>query len=130
MTAKLERDAAEEAKRDALVPEYQELTKAERFEKLKNLLAKSKFYSNYLLDKMNKEDEASKALKDKQLSDRRKKRKSQVDSPLRPSAKKPRKHAGRRSDHYPHFLFLIHRKITSVKTIYLLIKINHCFFYI
>ena len=99
MTAKLERDAAEEAKRDALVPEYQELTKAERFEKLKNLLAKSKFYSNYLLDKMNKEDQASKALKDKQLSDRRKKRKSQVDSPLRPSAKKPRKHAGRRSDH-------------------------------
>jgi len=95
MTAKLERDAAEEAKRDALVPEYQELTKAERFEKLKNLLAKSKFYSNYLLDQMNKEDEASKALKDKQLSDRRKKRKSQVDSPLRPSAKKPRKHAGR-----------------------------------
>ena len=45
-----------------------------RFKKLCNLLEKSTFYSDYLREKISKEDETTKKLKEKQLSKRKKKR--------------------------------------------------------
>ena len=61
-------DKAEEAKLQA---EEDDLTPQQRYKKLCDLLSKSKFYSNFLLEKMEKEDEESKKLKNKNLAGRK-----------------------------------------------------------
>ena len=61
-------DKAEEAKLQA---EEDDLTPQQRYKKLCDLLSKSKFYSNFLLEKMEKEDEKSKKLKNKNLAGRK-----------------------------------------------------------
>merc|ERR1739844_629662 len=62
-----DRDKAEEEKLKA--DEY-DLAPEQRYKKLCSLLNKSKFYSNFLLEKMEKEDEESKKLKSKNLAGR------------------------------------------------------------
>ena len=61
-------DKAEESKLQA---EEDDLTPQQRYKKLCDLLSKSKFYSNFLLEKMEKEDEESKKLKNKNLAGRK-----------------------------------------------------------
>merc|ERR1711997_1250230 len=61
-------DQAEEAK---FTPEEDDLSPHQRYKKLTDLLSKSKFYSNFLLQKMEKEDEESKNLKSKNLAGRK-----------------------------------------------------------
>ena len=51
--------------------EFRELTKEERYNKLMDLLNKSKFYSKFLHDKMTSEDEEAKKLKESKLSERK-----------------------------------------------------------
>lgn len=48
-----------------------ELTKEERYNKLMDLLNKSKFYSQFLQEKMTTEDEETKKLKESRLSERK-----------------------------------------------------------
>ena len=98
MTSELEGVAAKE---EYEPPEYQELTPEERFKKLCNLLEKSTFYSDYLREKISKEDETTKKLKEKQLSKRKKKRQLDEEEAAdtgAPSAKKRKKQAGRTFD--------------------------------
>lgn len=61
-------DQAEEAK---FTPEEDDLNPHQRYKKLCDLLSKSKFYSNFLLQKMEREDEESKNLKSKNLAGRK-----------------------------------------------------------
>jgi hypothetical protein len=68
--AKVRARNEEEAARDAAAQRPDDLSKAERYEKLMDLLGKSAIYSNYLLEKMTVGDEAS-ALKKKKLEDRK-----------------------------------------------------------
>merc|ERR1719219_200918 len=71
-TARQERQ--EEAKRNQLLlKEQQELSKMERFKRLKSLLNKSKIYSELIMKKM-KSHEAGLALKQKAVEERNKKR--------------------------------------------------------
>merc|ERR1719219_2875211 len=71
-TARQERQ--EEAKRNQLLlKEQQELSKLERFKRLKSLLNKSKIYSELIMKKM-KSHEAGLALKQKAVEERNKKR--------------------------------------------------------
>jgi len=94
---KLEKAAEKEEKDEIsnLPSEIRELTESERYEKLCNLLKKSKFYSNYLLSKMEKEDEESKKLKEKQLSNRKKRSAGvELKNDTRKS-KRPKKYHGR-----------------------------------
>lgn len=64
--AQLKRLEAAEA--EDTVPE---LTAEERYSKLLDLLTRSKFYSQYLMDKIQKEDDATKELKAQKLKERR-----------------------------------------------------------
>ena len=68
-------DKAEEAKLQA---EEDDLTPQQRYKKLCDLLSKSKFYSNFLLEKMEKEDEESKKLKNKNLAGRKTQKENDV----------------------------------------------------
>ena len=79
-TARQERQ--EEAKRNQLLlKEQQELSKLERFKRLKSLLNKSKIYSELIMKKM-KSHEAGLALKQKAVEERNKKRADkQADEP-------------------------------------------------
>ena len=62
------KEQAEEAK--LKTDDEEEISSEERYKKLCNLLGKSKFYSNFLLEKMEREDEESKKLKNKNLAGR------------------------------------------------------------
>ena len=62
------KDQAEEAK--AKVEQEEDLNPQQRYKKLCDLLSKSKFYSSFLLEKMEREDEESKSLKSKNLAGR------------------------------------------------------------
>merc|ERR1719219_2667892 len=81
-TARQERQ--EEAKRNQLLlKEQQELSKMERFKRLKSLLNKSKIYSELIMKKM-KSHEAGLALKQKAVEERNKKRADkQADEPVK-----------------------------------------------
>ena len=50
--------------------EEDDLSPRDRYKKLCDLLGKSKFYSNFLLEKMEREDDESKQLKNKNLAGR------------------------------------------------------------
>merc|ERR1712228_42211 len=63
-----ELDQAEEAK---FIADDDDLSPHQRYKKLCDLLSKSKFYSNFLLQKMEKEDEDSKKLKNRNLAGRK-----------------------------------------------------------
>ena len=71
------KDLAEEAK---LKTEEDDLTPQQRYKKLCDLLSKSKFYSNFLLEKMEKEDEESKKLKNKNLAGRKTKKEPEKET--------------------------------------------------
>ena len=58
-------------KEEAMNDELRELTKEERYNKLMDLLNKSKFYSKFLHEKMMTEDEETKKLKEAKLADRK-----------------------------------------------------------
>ena len=70
-TLRLERQE-EARKKQLLVKEAQAMSTRQRFERLQNLLGKSKFYSDFLLDKMKQEN--AKKLKDEAKEARAKKR--------------------------------------------------------
>merc|ERR1712228_907759 len=59
--------------------EEDDLTPHQRYSKLCELLSKSKFYSNFLLEKMEKEDEESKNLKNKNLAGRKTRKEATID---------------------------------------------------
>merc|ERR1711910_7875 len=59
--------------------EEDDLTPHQRYSKLCELLSKSKFYSNFLLEKMEKEDEESKNLKNKNLAGRKTRKEDTID---------------------------------------------------
>ena len=62
------KDQAEEAKLN--IEDEEDLSPQARYKKLCDLLSKSKFYSSFLLEKMEREDEESKSLKSKNLAGR------------------------------------------------------------
>merc|ERR1712141_600142 len=62
---KKENEDRDEAEEEKLKADEYDLTPEQRYKKLCSLLNKSKFYSNFLLEKMEKEDEESKKLKSK-----------------------------------------------------------------
>ena len=70
-TARMERQE-EARKQQLLVKEAKEMSTKQRFERLQKLLGKSKFYSQFLLDKM--KQEAAKSLKEAAKENRTKKR--------------------------------------------------------
>ena len=70
---RLKNEKKEAAEAKAKVDE-DDLTPQQRYKKLCDLLSKSKFYSNFLLEKMEKEDEESKKLKNKNLAGRKTKK--------------------------------------------------------
>merc|ERR1711997_1028254 len=80
------KDLAEEAK---LKTEEDDLTPQQRYKKLCDLLSKSKFYSNFLLEKMEKEDEESKKLKKKNLAGRKTKA-TEEEPVVKLNGKRPR----------------------------------------
>ena len=59
--------------------EEDDLTPHQRYSKLCELLSKSKFYSNFLLEKMEKEDEESRNLKNKNLAGRKTRKEATLD---------------------------------------------------
>ena len=67
----------EDAKIKAVEEDH--LTPHQRYSKLCELLSKSKFYSNFLLEKMEKEDEESKNLKNKNLAGRKTRKEATID---------------------------------------------------
>ena len=71
----------------------QELTETERFEKLMNLLKTSKFYSEYLLEKIKNEDSQSSKIKEAKLQDRngKKRKESSEKSVASPSTRATKK---------------------------------------
>ena len=84
-TARQERQ--EEAKRNQLLlKEQQELSKLERFKRLKSLLNKSKIYSELIMKKM-KSHEAGLALKQKAVEERNKKRADKLTESEEPQQK-------------------------------------------
>merc|ERR1719219_2630038 len=84
-TARQERQ--EEAKRNQLLlKEQQELSKLERFKRLKSLLNKSKIYSELIMKKM-KSHEAGLALKKKAVEERNKKRADKLEDSEEPQQK-------------------------------------------
>lgn len=68
---KVEAENIEEIKKEEAKAEYVELTADERYERLLDLLKKSSFYSNFLLDKIQNQDEESKKLMEKKLKNRK-----------------------------------------------------------
>merc|ERR1719219_1731830 len=95
-TARQERQ--EEAKRNQLLlKEQQELSKLERFKRLKSLLNKSKIYSELIMKKM-KSHEAGLALKKKAVEERNKKRADKVED-SEESQQKGKKRGRKKVDH-------------------------------
>ena len=68
---KNEKKEKEEDAKSKIGEEEDDLTPQDRYKKLCDLLSKSKFYSSFLLEKMEREDEESKTLKSKNLSGRK-----------------------------------------------------------
>ena len=66
-----EREEKEDEEEEKAAEETEELTHKQRYEKLMVLLNKSKFYSEFLLKKMEAEDEETKKLKEQKLAERR-----------------------------------------------------------
>ena len=71
MRIKNERKEKDEEAKSKIGEEEDDLTPQDRYKKLCDLLSKSKFYSSFLLEKMEREDEESKTLKSKNLSGRK-----------------------------------------------------------
>lgn len=67
-----------------------DLTPQQRYKKLCDLLSKSKFYSNFLLEKMEKEDEESKKLKNKNLAGRKTKKDTEEEQAVNKPSKRAR----------------------------------------
>jgi len=81
-TARMERQE-EARKQQLLVKEAKEMSTKQRFERLQKLLGKSKFYSQFLLDKM--KQEAAKSLKDAAKENRTKKRAKELKTEDEPT---------------------------------------------
>ena len=64
------------------------MTESERFEKLMSLLKTSKFYSEYLLKKLENEDQQSTAIKEAKLKDRKVENNSDNSSPKKQRTRK------------------------------------------
>ena len=95
-TARQERQ--EEAKRNQLLlKEQQELSKLERFKRLKSLLNKSKIYSELIMKKM-KSHEAGLALKAKAVEERNKKRADKQADSEEPEKKKGNKRGRKKAE--------------------------------
>lgn len=82
-----EKKQAKQAAKEEKEEERVEMTSEERYQKLMDLLSKSSFYSKFLLEKMESQDDATK-IKDKKTEDRKKLKEAQLKKEKKENSKR------------------------------------------